>query len=182
MQRFFLSPSEKLHHEICKMMLQLLETSNQEEIIIAIENKLEPIHLSTFEKPLRIDLMDTAIKVGCLPLVKFLAERFIADGFENDIKIPYEQHVEHAYRPVFWLAAVVTRPPQVPESNYNEIEEYLCKRFDIPKKVEINGHTVTRDEYVAYVNDWKKERNQSIRDKTGREGDRYPLPNPRTSA
>lgn len=164
---------------INNFMVDLYEKPDQQRInaVETILRYLQNLDLSRIQKPQRILLIDTAIKIGNVQLVKAIADKFQAKGFSDDIRIPYAEHLEHPYRPVFWLAAVTTGFETTPAENYVQIEKYLCEKFGIPDSVVINGNPITRDEYVQAVTEWKRGENIRLRE-GGRDGDdRYPINN-----
>jgi hypothetical protein len=135
-------------------------------------SSLTKLDLARLEKWERILVMDGAIKLGQVEIVKALAGKFIVQGYADDIRIPSEDNMEHPYRPSFWLAAVATR--HAPDANYEEIEEHLCRIFNTPERVQINGAMYTRNQYVRMVSDWKVLENERLKSECGRQGDRYP--------
>ncbi|VVC75229.1 hypothetical protein AQUSIP_05170 [Aquicella siphonis] len=175
--RFFPSApsSEDRLNNLLIRMLDLLDPSEKEAALRDILRELKILDLSGIDKRERICLIDSAIKFGSMELVTAITEKYIALGLQDDIRVPYENHGEHAFRPVFWLAAVATRLPGIPEENYNAIEKYLCEKFNIPVTVVIDGTAITRDEYVKAVTAWKQQQNAKLRQQ-GRDSDRYVIP------
>jgi len=151
--------AEKLYNQILRKLLQIKDPRGKENVVADILADVQKLKLKKYEKKLRILLIDTVIKFGHVELVKTLARKFKQEGFSDDIKIPAAENPEHAYRPVFWLAAIITRQEHVPLENYRAIEAYLCKKFDIPKLVKIDGEKITREEYLADVELWKHMQN-----------------------
>lgn len=115
--------------------------------------------LGVISQKQRIVLIDTAIKTGILQLVETLAERLDSLGLEDDIVTPKKDHYEYAYRPSFWLAAVTTRQTYVPQDAYEKIEKYLCDKFHIPERVDIDGKLLSKQEYCKAIDVWKHHKN-----------------------
>lgn len=174
-QRFFTPITEPTLEDIVIRMLDLMDPNEKEKALKEVTLLLNHLNFSKLDKSERIYLIDSAIKFGSIELVKIITNIFIQLKLTDDITIPYAGHGEHPYRPVFWLAAVTTRLPNVPPENYKTIENYLCTTFSIPDVVMINGLSVTRDEYVHAVNKWKQTQNEVIRSR-GRSDDRYTIP------
>ena len=116
----------------------LLE-KGKDTIIKEILRDITLLKLYLLDTKNRILLIDAAVKAANLDIVKALTEKYIKEGFENDIKIPSKDNPEHPYRPVFWLASIVSRYPGIPVSAYKAVEDYLCEKFSIPDVVNING-------------------------------------------
>jgi hypothetical protein len=167
--------AEELYDKITNFMTDLHEIPDQlrTQAVETILRYLQNLNLSQIQKPRRILLIDTAIKIGNVQLVQAIADKFEAKGFSDDIRIPYAEHLEHPYRPVFWLAAVTTGFETTPTENYVKIEKYLCEKFAIPNSVVIDGKSITRDEYVQVVTEWKQAENIRLRE--GTNSDRYPI-------
>jgi hypothetical protein len=161
--------------DILICMQDFMQPGRQDATLRTVINMLPDLNLNKLDKAERIALIDTAIKFGSLDLVKIIAEKYIALGFKDDIRIPYEGHGEHPYRPVFWLAAICTRQPNIPVENYDKIEAYLCQKFDIPSSVNIDGVNVTRNEYVQIINEWKQAKNLELSARGREGGDRYQI-------
>lgn len=132
--------------------------------IVAINfEKLEPLD--------RMLYMQNTVKSGCVNAVMSLA-KILLNISKNELSNYSEIINTPDTAPLFWLPAVVTRwdESKVPDKNYKEIENYLCKLLCPEGKAKINGEIVTRNEYVKAVNNWKVEKNKQL----GR--DRYQLP------
>jgi hypothetical protein len=144
---------------------KLLETQGTDGIIKQLFIEIKILKLEDIDQSERICLIDTAVKAGNLDLVKAIAEKFIAEKFSDDIRIPSENNMEEPYRPVFWLASIVTRQAGVDKSHYQAIEDYLCNRFEIPNTVQLPSEdkktmvTVSRKEYLTYIEAWKHTEN-----------------------
>lgn len=160
--------------DILICMQDFMQPGKQGVTLDTVINMLPDLRLNKLDKAERIALIDTAIKFGSLDLVKIIAEKYITHGFADDIRLPYEGHGEHPYRPVFWLAAICTRLPNIPVENYDKIEMYLCQKFNIPSSVNIAGTNVTRNEYVQIINEWKEAKNLELSAR-GRGEDRYQI-------
>lgn len=137
----------------------LLARVGADKIIQDILADIRQLKLAHYKQGDRIGLIDRAVKCGNLVTVKALTEEFIRQGFINDILIPSKHNMEVPFRPVFWLASVVTRQPGVPRENYRAIENYLCERLQIPASVIIDGIDTSREKYLRQVELWKHEQN-----------------------
>ena len=131
--------------------------NGKEAVIKEILSDFNHLNLSHYPVGERIYLIDTAVKAGNLEIVKALTEKFEKEGYADDIRIPSKDNMEHPYRPVFWLAAIVTR--HLPKENYQAIEKYLCEHFKISDQIKINGKMTTRTQYLTSIDKWKHEKN-----------------------
>jgi hypothetical protein len=176
MQRTLFQPvpdSENQYNNFIRNLLQIKDPRGKEKVIADLISDVKQLKLKNYEKKLRILLIDTVIKFGNVELVKTLATKFKKEGFADDIKTPAAENPEHPYRPVFWLAAIITRQPHVPLENYRAIERYLCENFGITKTININGKLVTREKYLAGVELWKHKQNVYFLTQRGMKLPRY---------
>lgn len=138
----------------------------EKDLLIYIEainfKRLSPID--------RMTSMEAIVKSGSVKAVESLTQVLLKElpsyseimkeaGAPNDV-------------PIFWLPAIVTRwdEEKVPDKNYREIEEYLCKILCPEGKAEVQGKVVTRDEFVNGTNEWKVNKNRELG------SNRYQLP------
>lgn len=113
----------------------------------------------------RMYLMENIIKTGSIEAVKKLTGRLLAEYPSELADHNNIMKKEREYdRPIFWLAAIVTRCnlDRVSEENYRQIEHYLCELLCPMDRAVVNGKTTTRAEYVAAVNRWKEEQNKLL--------------------
>ncbi|RDI43771.1 hypothetical protein [Aquicella lusitana] len=150
-----------------------LQKMGEKKLVELFSIHIGSLNLKKFSQSERLLFIDTAVKSGNLEVVKMAAEKFIKEGYEDDIRIPSKDNPEQPFRPVFWLASIVSRQPGIPAENYRAIEEYLCQKFNIPNTVNINGKNVTRKEYLAGVELWKHSQNVKFLKELGFKKPRY---------
>ena len=129
-------------------------------------DSLDLIDLKTCSASERMFLLQTLVKSGSIKAVKKLTTVLQAD-YKGELEnyCPLMRTLgEKIDRPIFWLAAIVTRwdTTRVPDSNYSEIEAYLCDILCPTNEAFVNGRMITRDQYVANVNEWKKNENSRL--------------------
>lgn len=162
-----------LYNRIFHKLQQIKDPRGKETAVADILEDIKILRLRDYPENERILLIDTVIKFGNVDLVKALARKFKKEGFSDDIRYPSAENPEHPYRPVFWLAAIITRQPHVPLKNYRDIENYLCRKFAVPKVVQIRDEFITREQYLAEVDAWKHCENIRLFQRFNRQLPRY---------
>ena len=145
----YLCPSEK----------DKLEMYGVNAIVSSILIDISMLNLDQLSIQDRIYLFDLAVKLANIKVIKALSQLYIDQGFQSDITVPSKDNQEYPYRPVFWLASIVTRQPAITSETYSAVEKYICETFKIPEVVNINGKNITRQEYIAGIEKWKHENN-----------------------
>ncbi len=138
-------------------LTDLLDPNISKNKIAEIIDLINKIELPQVEKMERIYMIDSAIKLGNYDVVEALAKRFIHYKLEDDIRTPsaLSEMGLLPFRPTFWLPSITTGLKHIPKEEYQKIENYLCKTFNIPDKVEIKAQLVSKKDYLAKIDLWK---------------------------
>lgn len=131
-------------------------------------NSLDMLDLSCLEETSWVYALESLVKSGCVNAVKKMISRFKKYNKESCLhnfdKIRREHFSKRGVnkndRPIFWLAAIVTRwdADRVPERNYEMIENHMCSLLCPTGMAEVDGMLVSRNEYISAINNWKEKR------------------------